>query len=49
MLNKYLQIIITIGVCGEGKTKGREMRTERVRVQTECKEVIININLLSTY
>ena len=29
MLNKYLQIIITVGLCGEGKNKGKENGAER--------------------
>lgn len=29
MLNKYLQVIITIGFCGEGKTKEKSGSKEK--------------------
>lgn len=29
MLNKYLQIIIKVGLCGEGKTQGKEMEQRK--------------------
>lgn len=49
MVNKCLQIIITVGRgFGEGKTKEKE-RAER---KGECRanvEVIIHINLLNAY
>lgn len=35
MLNKYLQIIITIGLYGKGKTKAKDKR-EKMKVQKEC-------------